>query len=441
MRSESQKDMPGFWAEVHPSEAQVAAAWERRSFHGDALQTVDGQLLQVIFPGRKSGLRGPDFSDAILTIGGSLRKGSVEIHVRSSDFARHGHNQDTHYDRLVLHVVLLHDTEENMLNGKVPIFEMGRLLECLPDASNHFPDETSLPCVGAAEQIGIKRLVHHLEEAGKARFKMKAGRFLGDICYFGEEETLYQGVMEALGYSQNKAPFLALARAVPSVVFQTISGSSTKDLQQRINAIMAWASGLDIDLAIPQEAQSYGAVQLKREEWELSRLRPDNYPLSRIEGMACLMARAYSYSSGLGEYLLETLDSPKGFSEVVKRLCVHENDRRTLIGPQRASEIAINVALPFAYAQAELKSDLKLAYAILNAYSSAAKSSENHITRQMYQQFGLTLASLKTGCQQQGLLHIYKERCQDLRCADCGIASEMQRVLHENLSIHLSSDS
>lgn len=427
MSSESQKEMAGFWGQSHPSEAQVAAAWEHRIFHNDSLQTVDGQVLQVVFPGRKSGLRGPDFRDAILDIGGSLKKGNVEIHVRSSDFARHGHNQDAHYDTLILHAVLVHDTVETMLNGKVPIFEMGSLLEGLPETGNYLSDDTSLPCVGASKQIGAKRLLHHLEEAGKARFKIKAGRFLGDICYFGEEEALYQGVMEALGYSQNKAAFLALARAVPSAMLLTIAISSLKDLQQRINNLMAWASGLDSDMAISQEAQSYGVAQLKRNGWELSRIRPDNHPLRRIEGISCLMARAYSDSSGLREFLLGPLDSPKGLSEILKCLCAHDKDGRTLIGQQRASEIAINVVLPFAYAQAELKGESNLSGAILNVYSSAAKSSENHITNQMHQQFGLTRVSLKTACQQQGLLHIYKEKCQDLRCADCRIASEMPR--------------
>ena len=97
------------------------------------------------------------------------------------------------------------------------------------------------------------------------------------------------------------------------------------------------------------------------------------------------------------------------------------------IGPQGAHEVAINVVLPFAFARAELKGDTGLSDSILNVFISAVKAGENHITNQMYQQFGMQKASLKTACQQQGLLHLYKERCQDLRCADCPIASEVAR--------------
>ncbi len=414
----------GFWENSNPTEAQVAAAWENRLFQGDSLQTLDGRDLQVVFPGRKSGFRGPDFSDALIAVGGLLHKGEVEIHVRSSDFTRHGHDKDPHYDNLVLHVVLVHDTSENMLNGSVPIFEMGRVLEALPGVNDNLAGDSPLPCANAASTMGTKRLLYHLESAGTDRFMLKAGRFLGDICYFGEEEALYQGVMEALGYSQNKEPFLNLARAVPYTTLQTILASSLKGSQQSVHNLLLWASSLEADVDKPAEATNFGVVQIKPNDWELSRLRPDNHPLRRIEGISHLIARANIHSSGLGPYLEEGLLTEKGFSNLVKTLSVHAGDK-TLIGSQRASEIGINVVLPFAYAQAEQNGDGETAEAVLSVYKSAAKTSENHISNQMYEQFGLSNVNLKTACQQQGLLHIYKEKCQDLRCVDCPIALDL----------------
>lgn len=427
-RTEEQEKLLRFWERLHPSESQVATAWEQRAFKSDALHTVDGQTLQVVFPGRGSGLRGPDFKDALLVIDGCLQKGSVEIHVRSSDFNRHGHSSDHHYDGLILHVVLMHDTEELKLNEKVPVLELGRLLEGLPDIGSRAFNEASLPCVNAVEQMGLKRLVHHLEEAGEARFKIKAGRFLGDICYFGEEETIYQGVMEALGYSQNKEPFLALARSVPSELFRTISGLPSKEMRYHVQRLFLWASFLESDCEEPEEAQKYGIIQLKPGAWELSRIRPDNHPLTRISGVSSLITTAYRQYEGLEQYLVKILDQPdKGFSDLVQRLCVREDSGKTLIGTSRAREIALNVVLPFAFARTEISGDKQSSDLILNMFKSAAKTGENHITNQMQEQFGLSRTSLKTACQQQGLLHFYKDKCQDLRCAGCSIASEISR--------------
>ena len=175
--SEAQQELIRFWKKMHPSESEVAAAWERRTFQNESLRTVDGKILQVVFPGRKSGLRGPDFSDALIVIDGCLERGSVEIHVRSSDFGRHGHGVDHHYDKLILHVVLIHDTDEMRLNGKVPVLELGRLLEALPDLASDPPGGTTLPCTNVADQMGVKRLVYHLDEAGKVRFKLRRADF------------------------------------------------------------------------------------------------------------------------------------------------------------------------------------------------------------------------------------------------------------------------
>src|SRR5437867_3343728 len=117
------QDNKSHWNEPHPSEGQVAAAWAAQSFNRESLLAQDGSPLQIVFAGRRSGLRGPDFTDAIISIAGQLNHGHVEIHVRASDFIRHGHHLDKHYDSVILHVVFLDDVPTSAVllhNGKSP---------------------------------------------------------------------------------------------------------------------------------------------------------------------------------------------------------------------------------------------------------------------------------------------------------------------------------
>ena len=56
----------------------------------DGLETEDGRRLRVVYPGRLSGLAGPDFRDTVLeTEAGELITGDVELHVDAPDWYRH----------------------------------------------------------------------------------------------------------------------------------------------------------------------------------------------------------------------------------------------------------------------------------------------------------------------------------------------------------------
>ena len=101
------------------------------------------------------------------------------------------------------------------------------------------------------------------------------------------------------------------------------------------------------------------------------------------------------------------------------------------IGPQGAHEVAINVVLPFAFARAELKGDTGLSDSILNVFISAVKAGENHITNQMYQQFGMQKASLKTACQQQDSCTSTR---RDARTCGARTARSLQKLHAFNLA-------
>ena len=77
--------------------------WKYRMFGTDF---KDGETsVKVISAGLHNVNSGPDFSSAVVKIDGQQWAGNIEIHVRASDWYRHGHDKDSAYDNIVLHVV------------------------------------------------------------------------------------------------------------------------------------------------------------------------------------------------------------------------------------------------------------------------------------------------------------------------------------------------
>ena len=67
--------------------------WEHRLLGHAAPQTTDGRLIEVIDPGRRNVDAGPDFFNAKVRIGDRVWAGNVEMHLRSSDWLTHRHNE------------------------------------------------------------------------------------------------------------------------------------------------------------------------------------------------------------------------------------------------------------------------------------------------------------------------------------------------------------
>ena len=83
--------------------------WQHKAFPLRPLLTTDGQSVEVLNSGMHNTDAGPDFIAASIKIGGTLWVGNVEIHLRSSDWFRHHHDDSRDYDNVILHVATVID--------------------------------------------------------------------------------------------------------------------------------------------------------------------------------------------------------------------------------------------------------------------------------------------------------------------------------------------
>lgn len=99
--------------------------WLYKKFDFTNLQTTNKETLTIIRIGDYLQQAGPDFFNAQIVIDNQKWAGNVEIHVKSSDWYLHHHEQDKNYDNVILHVVWEHDTEIfRKDNSEIPVFEI-----------------------------------------------------------------------------------------------------------------------------------------------------------------------------------------------------------------------------------------------------------------------------------------------------------------------------
>jgi hypothetical protein len=95
--------------------------WQHLYFNRDELSTIQQEPVQIISQGLLNTNQGPDFLHAKLLINNVTWAGTIELHLKTSDWQKHGHTNDEHYNNVILHVVYEHDETGN---ATIPILEL-----------------------------------------------------------------------------------------------------------------------------------------------------------------------------------------------------------------------------------------------------------------------------------------------------------------------------
>lgn len=412
-----------------PSEAQLVRLWEGQRFPAQALVSGDTSLLRVVFRGRPcSGGAGPDFRDAIIELRGRRLRGDVELHVLASAFRRHGHHHDHAYDNVILHVVFWDDDGEKtcLATGRrVPVVALGPWVARRAEELQAWlcrPPLWQEPCWSANRRLGTEAVTVILDGEGDRRFREKADTFAAALIEEDGEEILYRGILEALGYSQNRELFRLLARALPWRQLRScIRGHPPQERVLAAESALLGKAGFAGPLAgdpgaLPSWAADRNGVESLGLPWRLAGIRPGNHPARRLAGAARLLVRYLG--KGLLTGLLEK--AAEASEERPQVLTTALRVDAGLIGPRRADEMAVNVVLPFALAWAEARQDKPLAQAALTLYQRYPKLSPYGILRRLTAALGQELTAGVR--RQQGMLRLFHRCCRQGDCNRCPLA-------------------
>ena len=104
--------------------------WQFQYYNKSELLTDNGEYLQILRAGTLNKNQGPDFLDAQIKCGDTTLAGSIELHIKSSDWLNHKHSSDKNYNNVILHVVWENDKD---LKLNFPVLELkNRVSKNLP---------------------------------------------------------------------------------------------------------------------------------------------------------------------------------------------------------------------------------------------------------------------------------------------------------------------
>lgn len=424
-------------------ELEIQAHWFAGDF-GTEFTALDGEKISVVQFGAWNREPGPDFADAAVSInGGAPIRGSIEIDMDVRDWERHGHGTNAAYDGVVLHACIRRDSARfftrTSQHRNVPQIQLDpSLLDGTP--SNPLPLARAGRCAAPHRDFSPEKLRGILESAARFRMQKKSARLarIGEL--HSPDESLFQALAVALGYKNNKLPFMLIAQRLPLRFL----------LQNKadLDAILFGVGGflVEADLArFDPDTRTYlrglwdrwwklrdhfSRLALAPDAWQLSATRPANHPQRRLAALAQIvrhwpkmralarsgdMAALRGFFGGLRDeywdfhYTLTSRKSPRHMA---------------LIGGARVNDMLANIFYPLAIFS---KPEQWESYAKLTAPLSSRRV-RIAAARLLGDTVGLKLI-LKNAANQQGLLQIYEDFCMqdNSGCADCLFPAQAAR--------------
>lgn len=408
--------------------------WRTKRFDMADLRTTRGEVVEILHTGTQNFDGGPDFLNAKIRVDGTLWVGNVEVHLKASDWARHGHDKNPAYNNVVLHIVLTEDQPATLLSGGyLPCVALhGRIAPALQATYQKLlANEHWIPCekffdqtTKLVQQAWLDRLLVERLEHKTAQIDISL-----DWSEQDWEQVFYQFMARAFGMQVNAQPFELLAKSLPLLIL-----AKHKDNLFQIETLLFGQAGmLNVDATdgyVVMMKSEYAFLQqkfrlqpIRNEMWQFFRLRPNNFPTIRIAQFASLIYR----STHLFSKILEAED----VSTIVKLFqnvrvsdywqtrytfgTVSEKNNKNL-GIATIHHLIINTVIPFLFLYG-IKKGNELYKTRALSFLEALPAENNTITEH-WKQLGLQMSS---AYHTQAALQLKKLYCDKQKCLHCAI--------------------
>jgi len=415
------------------SEKLLHYIWKNQWFSGKYLETVQHQAISILNPGFPHHDAGPDFKQAIIKIDGITWAGNVEVHIYSSDWYKHQHQNDMKYNSVVLHVVYEHDREVFIEeNTPLPTLELQPLLPSqLLLRYNQLTNALyTLPCQAYIKKVDPLAIQSFLVRLNHDRLHRKQIQIFETLNSFAKdwEQTMFYNLCQSFGFKTNAPAFEMLGKSLP---FKILKKHADSHLQ--VTALVFGQAGmLEEELEDPyyQSLQNeyiylkskYKLIPIDAKCWNFLRLRPHNFPCIRLAQLGEII---FNHPDLFTE--ITTLGSPEYFQSIfIKKLNQYwdthyhfgkaSNKNNKIMGEKSFHLLLINALIPFLYSYGIFTGDEKLQEFCMSLLE-LLPFEENHITKK-YQQLGFPV---KHACDSQALLELHHEYCEKKHCIECMI--------------------
>ncbi|HAE34752.1 MAG TPA: DUF2851 domain-containing protein [Bacteroidetes bacterium] len=419
------------------NEALFQFIWKMRLFDHAALNTTDGEAVDILHPGTQNHHAGPDFSHARIRIGDTLWAGNAELHLRSSQWKEHGHHHDPAYNNVILHVVLEKDSEM----PAIPTIELGKRIkpELLDKYRQWMHSGRWIPCAGSLPVATDTELLSWLGRLAVGRLEDKAMVIAQRLeMNRGDwDETAWQLIARALGNPVNAEPMEQVARSIPLKLLQKHSHDPLM-----AEALLLGQAGMleaGFQELMPLELQSryrhlrklHGLESLPPGQWKFGRLRPAHFPGVRLSQLAAIVQETPRLFAAIQKADYKTLqqmfqtEASAYWKEHVhlKHASVRHSAR---LGKGTIDSILINAVVPLLLLWGQQQADDPGVERALDLLEQIP-AEDNEIIRK-WKKHGI---QARHAGDSQALLQLFKTFCNQKRCLSCPIGyRHLQKVTY-----------
>jgi len=411
--------------------------WQQQLYARDLARLTDGQPLIVLKPGFRNSNSGPDFEQSKVLIDNLEWIGSVEIHVKASEWNQHGHTLDPAYQSVVLHVVWEKDIDVYRMDGtRVPTFELKDKVPLeiiLRYRELMSPGPKAIACQAFFPDLDFIRIAFMQERALVERLERKSKDIVQRFYLSQKEwqETFYQSLAHTLGLKINAEPMLMLAQSIPTKILAALGWKTLRILplflgqSGFLEEVQGFAGNhyrKEYDFLL----QKYGLTQHPL-AWKKFRIRPGSFPIKRVILLAQLIPVLPIWFRMITE-----VENPKDFFSLpdlafedtgILGDFLQENGYKpdqTILTTFLKESLVINLFSPF-LTTLGLHKNNPILIEKATTWLHALPPEPNAISR-MWGEFGLIAT---TAGQTQALNEIYNQYCLPKRCMDCAIGSHI----------------
>lgn len=410
--------------------------WRFKKFDTLNLRTTQNEQITIIKTGDYLELAGPDFFNAQIKIGEQKWAGNVEIHLKSSDWYVHGHERDTAYDNVILHVVWEHDTEIFRGNNtEIPVLVLKDYVssEILSNYHSLITPKSWISCEKQIAEIDAFVFKNWQERLFFERLERKS-KFIYDLLEETNQDweaVLFRMLAKNFGLNTNGNSFLQIAKSLP---FSIIRKESFE--VENLEALLLGTSGLldsdkedvyfkDLKIRYFYLLHKYQLDKVYADPLEFFKHRPDNFPTIRLSQLASLYNKHQNLFSKI-IYL-------KSVKEVYKLLDVsaslywqnhYQFDKES---PKKSKPLSksfidlliLNTIIPIQFAYSHIMGESN-SEDLIELMNEVAPEKNSIIDK--FESFGI---SSKNAFDTQALLQLKNEYCNFKACLKCAIGMEL----------------
>ena len=418
------------------SEDFIHYIWKVKNFSFLNLETTAGETLELLSFGTSNPNAGPDFLNASIKLSNTVWRGHIEMHVESSEWYKHKHENDPAYKNVILHVVFNHD--KTVLIGKqpVPTLELKpRIKSSVYNAYHILRNNPKwIPCASWLSSVNDITISSTLDKILAERLTIKSNRILSELSINNNDwqEIIYQRLLWSFGLSVNADSFLKLSKLIPHKIIQKHKDSIeiTESLLYGTAGFLDHEGNGDYLKNLKNHfhfyQKKYGISNMRPVEWKFMRMRPSGFPTIRIAQLAKFLISnsrldqlifSDDHKSLIDRFEI-SIDS--GFWYRHYKFDAESKPIKKSIGVHKVHSILINTIAPLKYAYGVYHKNENFKNSAIELLESIP--SESNAILKKWEQLGL---KSQNAASSQSLLHLKKNHCSNKKCFTCPIGHQV----------------